>query len=194
MLPVCAFRFLSQVSQCRAISSRLSFYECITDLSNYLTEEGSKLTTKDVIGQIASPDVRELYRTYARGEKAPTREWYEHAMTVDRPAVQTAYHEYFRFHNVAAVVFPTTVLPARPIGEDAEVELNGKRVPTLLAYLRNSRPVTSAGIPGLSMPIGFTSAGLPAGLEFDGPKDRDRDLLGIGLVIEELFGRLPPPG
>jgi len=184
---------IQDIETLSAISGRLSFYECVTDLSHYLTEEGLKLTAEEVIGQIASPDVRDLYETYGLGAKAPTREWYEHAMTVDRPALQAAYREYFRAHNLAAVVFPTTVLPARPIGQDAEVELNGKKVPTFLTYLRNSRPVTSAGIPGLSMPIGLTSAGLPVGLEFDAPKDRDRDLLGIGLAIEDLFGRLPSP-
>ena len=91
------------------------------------------------------------------------------------------------------MVFPTTVLPARPIGQDAEIELNGKKLSTFLTYVRNSRPVTAAGIPGLSLPVGLTSAGLPVGLEFDGPQGKDRNLLGIGLAVEELFGPLPPP-
>jgi mandelamide amidase len=176
-----------------AISSRLSLYECVIDLSHYLTDEGVNLTVQDVIRQIASPDVRELYETYGLGSKAPTREWYEHAMAVDRPALQAAYRSYFRDLNVAAMVFPTTILPARPIGEDTEVELNGKKVPTLLTYVRNSRPVTSAGNPGLSVPIGLTSTRLPVGLEFDAPQNHDRELLGIGLALEHLFGKLPPP-
>jgi len=91
------------------------------------------------------------------------------------------------------MVFPTTALPARPIGQDAVVELNGKKVPTFFTYLRNTRPVTSAGIPGLSLPIGLTSAGLPVGLEFDGPKDHHRDLLSIGIAIERAFGWIAPP-
>ena len=66
--------------------------------------------------------------TRALGANAPTREWYEHAMAVDRPALQAAYREYFKSQDVAAMVFPTTVLPARPIGQDSEVELNGKKV------------------------------------------------------------------
>ena len=91
------------------------------------------------------------------------------------------------------MVFPTTVLPARPIGQDSEVELNGKKVSTFLTYLHNARPVTAAGIPGLSVPVGMTASGLPVGLEFDGPQGQDRPLLGIGLAVEQLFGRLPAP-
>jgi mandelamide amidase len=91
------------------------------------------------------------------------------------------------------MVFPTTALPARPIGEDAEVELNGKKVPTFLTYLRNARPVTSAGIPGLSIPAGLTASGLPVGLEMDAPEGNDRSLLGIGATLERVFGRLPAP-
>jgi indoleacetamide hydrolase len=30
-------------------------------------------------------------------------------------------------------------------------------------------------------------------MELDGPADGDRRLLSIGLALEKLFGRLPPP-
>jgi mandelamide amidase len=43
------------------------------------------------------------------------------------------------------------------------------------------------------VPIGRTAAGLPVGLELDGPAGSDRRLLGIGLALEALFGRLPAP-
>ena len=38
--------------------------------------------------------------------------------------------DHFSAHDVAAIVFPTTPLPAAPIGEDETVMLNGERVPT----------------------------------------------------------------
>jgi Asp-tRNA(Asn)/Glu-tRNA(Gln) amidotransferase A subunit family amidase len=43
------------------------------------------------------------------------------------------------------------------------------------------------------VPIGRTTAGLPVGLELDGPAGSDRRLLGIGLALETLVGRLPAP-
>jgi mandelamide amidase len=45
----------------------------------------------------------------------------------------------------------------------------------------------------LSVPLGRTQAGLPVGLELDGPAGSDRRLLAIGLALEKLFGRLPAP-
>ena len=163
------------------------------DLSRYLEENGAKVDAQSVIAQIASPDVKASYETFGIGPKVPTREAYETALKRGRPAVQACYREYFRAHNVAAMVYPTTILPARPIGQDTEVELNGKKFPTLGIYTHNVRPMTVAGIPGISVPVGSTTAGLPVGLELDTPEGTDRKLLSIGLAIERLFGRLPPP-
>jgi mandelamide amidase len=90
-------------------------------------------------------------------------------------------------------VFPTTPLPAAPVGDDATTLLNGTQVPTFPTFIQNTDPGSNAGIPGLSVPIGRTTAGLPIGLELDGPAGSDRRLLGIGLALEALVGRLPAP-
>jgi Asp-tRNA(Asn)/Glu-tRNA(Gln) amidotransferase A subunit family amidase len=90
-------------------------------------------------------------------------------------------------------VFPTTRLPARPIGQDATVELNGQLVPTFRVYIHNTHPGGNAGIPGLGIPAGLTSDSLPVGLELDGPAGNDRTLLAIGLAVEEVLGPLPAP-
>jgi mandelamide amidase len=184
---------LPDIESLSAISGRLSYYECIADLSNYLAEHHPSLTAAQVVGQIASADVRELYEVYALGSEAPTSAWYRHAMAHDRPALQAAYRDYFRHNDVAAMAFPTTVLPARPIGEDVEVALNGTTVPTFQTYVRNTRPVTAAGLPGLSIPVGLTASGLPVGLELDAPAGHDRRLLAIGAAVENVFGGLAAP-
>jgi len=171
----------------------ISYYEMFHDLSRYLEESGAKIDAKGVIAQIASPDVKASYQTFGIGPKAPTREAYETAMKQGRPAIQACYRDYFRAHNVPAFVYPTTLLPARPIGQDDEVELNGKKFPTLAIYTHNVRPMTVTGIPGMSLPVGLTKTGLPVGLELDAPEGTDRNLLSLGLAIERLFGKLPPP-
>jgi len=168
-------------------------YEMLHDLSDYLVKSGTKLTAEAVIARIASPDVKLGYETYAIGQQAPSREAYEIAIKQGLPAFQTMYRNYFRDNNVTAIVFPTTLLPARPIGDDDDVELNGRKVPTFGTYLHNTRPMTTTGIPGMSLPIGLTAAGLPVGLEFDAPSGEDRKLLSLGLAIEKLFGKLPAP-
>jgi indoleacetamide hydrolase len=171
----------------------ISYYEMFHDLSRYLEESGAKIDANSVIAQIASPDVRASYETFGIGPKAPTREAYEKAMKQGRPAIQACYREYFRAHNVPAMVYPTTILPARPIGQDTEVELNGKKFPTLGIYTHNVRPMTVTGIPGMSLPVGMTKAGLPVGLELDAPEGTDQNLLSFGLALERLFGKLPAP-
>jgi len=90
-------------------------------------------------------------------------------------------------------VFPTTPLPARPIGQDQTVELNGRQVSTLLTYIRHTDPGSNAGIPGVSVPIGMTGDGLPVGLELDGPAGSDRRLLAVARAVERVFGFLPAP-
>lgn len=169
------------------------FYEMGRDLDAYLKESRAKVELREVIARIASPDVKDAYETYAIGPKASTREEYEAALTKYRPDFQTLYRNYFRSHNVAAMVFPTTLLPARAIGDDDQVELNGKRLSSLAAYAHNSRPMTCAGLPGMNVPVGVTADGLPVGLELDAPWGTDRQLLSLGMAAEALFGKIPSP-
>jgi mandelamide amidase len=176
-----------------AAAGAISYYEQSRDLDAYLRAAGSGLTTRDIAGQIASPDVRSIFETDVLGATAVTEQAYREAMQIHRPRLQAAYRDYFQAHDVVAIAFPTTALPARPIGDDAEVELNGRRVPTFATFLRNTRIMTTAGIPGLSLPAGLTRSGLPVGLELDGPYGSDRALLGVGLAVEAVLGRLPAP-
>jgi Asp-tRNA(Asn)/Glu-tRNA(Gln) amidotransferase A subunit family amidase len=91
-----------------AITAPISFYESLADLSQYLKASGSELTVKDVVAQIASPDVKAFYDDFIVGPKAPTLEAYQAAMEKGRPAFQAAYRDYFRNQNVVAIAFPTT--------------------------------------------------------------------------------------
>jgi Asp-tRNA(Asn)/Glu-tRNA(Gln) amidotransferase A subunit family amidase len=85
------------------------------------------------------------------------------------------------------VIFPTAPLPARPIGDDETVELNGQRVPTFPTFIRNTDPGSNAAIPGISLPSGLSPDGLPLGMELDGPAQSDDRLLAIAAAIETVF-------
>jgi mandelamide amidase len=113
---------------------------------------------------------------------------YIEARDVHRPALQQAYADYFREHQVEAVVFPTTALLARPLAADMEtVEFEGESVPTFPTFIRNTDPASNAGIPGISLPTGKTADGFAVGLELDGPAGSDRRLLAIAGALEALL-------
>jgi mandelamide amidase len=176
------------------VSFPVALYEANVDLTAYLKRYRIPLDLAGLAAQIASPDVKGLFASaIVPGAKdAVPQKAYLDALAA-RPALQQLYAETFRKHRIVALAFPTTPLPAAPIGDDEKTKLNGADVPTFPTFIQNTDPGSNAGLPGLSVPIGRTSAGLPVGLELDGPAKSDRRLLGIGLAVESLFGRLPAP-
>jgi mandelamide amidase len=170
----------------------IALYETVTDLDAYLAGHGSTMRFADVVAQVASPDVKGILQGLL-GEGAVTEAAYRHALNVLRPQLQAAYDAYFRRHDVSAVLFPTTPLPAVPIGQDETVQLNGQAVPTFFTFIRNTSPGSVAGVPGISVPAAMTRGGLPLGLELDGPRDADARLLAIARAVEAVLPRIPPP-
>jgi mandelamide amidase len=176
------------------VSFPVALYEANVDLTAYLKRYRIPLDLPGLAARIASPDVKGLFASaIVPGAKdAVPQKAYLDALAA-RPALQQLYAETFRKHKIVALAFPTTPLPAAPIGDDEKTKLNGADVPTFFTFIQNTDPGSNAGLPGLSVPIGRTPAGLPIGLELDGPAGSDRRLLGVGLAVESLFGRLPAP-
>jgi Asp-tRNA(Asn)/Glu-tRNA(Gln) amidotransferase A subunit family amidase len=170
----------------------IALYETVVDLDAYLAGHGSPMRYAELVAQCASPDVKGMLQSLV-GAGAMPEAAYRHALDVLRPALQAAYRDYFRRHDVAAVVFPTTPLAAVPIGEDETVLLNGERVPTFTTFIRNSSPGSVAGIPGISLPAALTKAGLPLGLELDAPEGADARLLSIARAVEGVLPKMPAP-
>ncbi len=63
---------------------------------------------------------------------------------------------------------------------------------TLKMYLSdvNTVPANLAGVPGLSVPVGKTSGGLPVGIQFLGAPFSESRLFGLGKVAMELMGSI----
>ena len=176
----------------RAAGFPIALYETVTTLTAYLEQSDIGLSLREVCEATASPDVRDVVMSLF-GDSAISEAAYREAMDQNRPALQAAFANCFKSNDVAALVFPTTPLPARPIGQDESVEINGVQVPTFPAYIRNTGPASVAGVPGLSLPVGLTSDGLPVGIELDGLAGSDHDLLAIGLGYEADLEPLPAP-
>jgi mandelamide amidase len=175
-----------------AVSFPVALWEVMRALPRYLRAYAPGVGFREMIAQVGSPDVKGVLESQLTDKAVPTKA-YQAAVGPARARLRAAYRAYFRANDLHAMVFPTTPLPARPIGQDQTVELNGKQVPTFPTFIRNTDPGSNAGIPGLSVAVGLTRAGLPVGLEFDGPWDADSKLLVIGAALERLTGKLPPP-
>src|SRR4029077_6470659 len=106
----------------------IRLFESNVDISAYLAAEGTGFTFDDVERQIASPDVAATV-ALLRSATLPEATYLD-ALNVRRPRLQAAYASYFAGNGVAAMLFPTTLLPARPVGQDQTVELNGRQVVT----------------------------------------------------------------
>jgi mandelamide amidase len=170
-----------------AVSFTVALYETKRDLDRYLEKEGLSQRFADIVAEVSSPDVKGVLATLLDPATAVPEQAYQDAIAIHRPRLTELYRGYFEAQKVSAVAFPTTPLPAPLIGEDETVRLNGRDVPTFLTVIRNTDPGSNAGIPGITVPVGVTSGGLPIGLAFDAPSGRDRDLLGLALAVEKLF-------
>jgi aspartyl-tRNA(Asn)/glutamyl-tRNA(Gln) amidotransferase subunit A len=82
------------------------------------------------------------------------------------------------YRDVDAILTPTSPTPAFPRGE--------KAANPLAMYLSDiyTIGVNLAGLPGVSIPCGFSSGGLPIGLQIIGQPFREADLLAIAQAYE----------
>jgi aspartyl-tRNA(Asn)/glutamyl-tRNA(Gln) amidotransferase subunit A len=87
------------------------------------------------------------------------------------------------FEEVDVLVTPTTPIPAPVI---AELQQNPELLrPRELVLLRNTRPVNVWGLPAISVPCGFTKAGLPIGLQIIGPHWGEARVLQLAHAYEQ---------
>ena len=127
----------------------------------YLAGHGSPLRYAELVAQCASPDVAGLLQSLL-GDGGDSRGGLP-ACARGAPAAAAGClrRSLPQRHDVAAIVFPTTPLPAAPIGDDETVMLNGQRVPTFFTFIRNSQPGQRRRHPR-HQPAGGDDRGRPA--------------------------------
>jgi len=94
--------------------------------------------------------------------------------------------------EVDALVVPTTPIAAPLIGEES-TPIGEANHPTRTLLLRLNRPANLAGIPAVSLPCGFTAAGLPVGLQLIGAVTDELRLLRIAQVAQAIMPVLRRP-
>ncbi len=166
----------------------IALYEVMKDLPTYLAESNTNVSLEDVAAKAASPDVKGLFAMLLGDGGQMPDEVYTNALQV-REDLRSVFADYFASNSLDAIIFPTTLLPARPIdGSLQTVELNGAQVPTFPTFIQNTDPASIAALPGISLPAGLTASGMPVGIEIDGPEKSDARLLKIAAEIEKIIG------
>ncbi|WP_439547556.1 amidase family protein [Sandarakinorhabdus sp.] len=176
------------------VAMAIQVHDVVPALEDYLRESGAPVDFETMFAGV-SADVAAVFTQMAlRGApSAITAELYAAARDVARPALQQAMAAWFADHRIDAMLLPATMVPATPVGDQGDIDIGGVAVSFVTAIARNISPASTLGLPALVLPCGRTRAGLPVGIELDGPAGSDRRLLAIGMAVEALLGPLPAP-
>ena len=81
---------------------------------------------------------------------------------------------------------PVTQVP--PFSKDIEFieEIEGVRFDTYIDWMRSCSDITTTTHPAISVPAGFTSEGLPVGLQIVGQSRDDRSVLELAYAFEKI--------
>src|SRR4051812_2233487 len=178
------------------VSFPVALYEAYDDLVAYLDHTGTGLSIEAMARDISSADVKGTYDGLVIPRKLPAPDGalvdakpiYDAAINSARPALQVLYSRTFADNRLDAIAFPTTPRVAIASNPDSSSLEN------FGLFIQNTDPGSNAGIPGIQIPIALGARSkLPIGLELDGPAGSDRRLLAIGLALDAVFERLPPP-
>jgi len=145
------------------------------------SEDSSNLGRLDGIRYGVRAEAKNLYDTYAKTRAQGFPEEVKRRIMIGTYALSAGYYDaYYRkaqkvrtliikdfekaFENVDLLITPTTPTPAFGIGE--------KKNDVLSMYLADVfvSPAAVAGLPAISIPVGFTKKKLPIGLQIIGPR------------------------
>ena len=124
----------------------------------------------------------ELYRPWMRERLAQAATADTVAYVTDRFALERVRRKVNEvFAEVDLLITPTTPVPPITIEEAS----NMSPTPSGEIWLRNTRPFNAYGLPTISIPCGFTSTGLPIGLQIAGPRFGEGRVLAFAQAFEQ---------
>src|SRR5579859_466696 len=89
--------------------------------------------------------------------------------------------------RVNALVLPTLPISAIPVEQaDQDIQIDGITENATTALLRLTMPFNLAGLPAVSLPCGFTTDGLPIGLQLVGKPFEESMILRIAHAYQQL--------
>lgn len=92
------------------------------------------------------------------------------------------------FETFDLLLTPATVVPPFPVEERYPVSVAGTPMRHYVEWLGIAYAITLIACPALSLPCGFTAAGLPVGLQIVAPPRGEARLLAAARVLEQVLG------
>lgn len=132
-------------------------------------------------GELLSPTVR---WNIERGRGLSARAYLEAER--QRTRIYRAFAEFFTKADI--LIAPTTSVLAFPDTQDNVTEINGVRLSNIIEYLTVTYIVSLVGYPVVSIPGGWSSSGLPMGLQLIARPGEEALLLRVAHVLERDCG------
>ncbi|MBI1398182.1 MAG: amidase [Betaproteobacteria bacterium] len=99
------------------------------------------------------------------------------------------------FDRYDFLVCPVVQVLPFPVDIEYPMEIEGTRLGSYIEWMRSCCLISATSLPALSVPAGFSSGGLPVGLQIVGRFRDDRGVLQLGHAFEQATGwtqRRPP--
>ena len=93
------------------------------------------------------------------------------------------------------LVLPVAQVAPFPVEQPYVTAINGQPLPTYLDWMKSCCQISVTGLPAISVPGGFTAAGLPVGIQIVGRPYDDLGVLQLAHAFEQATGfwqRRPP--
>ncbi len=86
------------------------------------------------------------------------------------------------------LILPVSQVPPFNINEPYVSEINGVKMDTYIDWMKSCYYISTAGLPAISVPCGFTKEGLPVGVQIVGRHQDDFGVLQLAHAFEQATG------